>query len=131
RPLPYRSILPPPAKPLCAAGIPDDIHGKFIVTPALPLSRSIQLSGQSSPPLDTVHDTPSVAPSTIVLTHQRPIAPPPAPTSVVITHQKKPSQVITIAMPPGLWSSTRRPLHLGVTVVPEILPAQIPVTNPT
>ena len=34
-------------------------------------------------------------------------------------------------MPPGLWSSMRRPLHLGVTVVPEILPAQIPVTNPT
>ena len=31
-------------------------------------------------------------------------------------------------MPPGLWSSTRRPLHLGSTAVP---PAQIPVANPT
>src|SRR5208282_1570918 len=40
------------------------------------------------------------------------------------------SQITTIAMPLGLWSSTRRPLHLGVTVVSEIPPAQISVSKP-
>ena len=67
-PTPHGCVLPPSAKPLSPAGITEDIHGKFTVTPALPLSRTTQLSGQSNPPPITAHDSPSVAPSMTVLT---------------------------------------------------------------